>query len=569
MVLSFLALLSCSVALAIADDDIFHPQFHPGPATHWMNDPNGPMYYQNNYHLFFQYNPTGPNWGDMSWGHIVSKDLAHWHHLPVALSPDMPYDKGGVFTGSTTILDDGTPVIVYTCVGGGQKQCVAYPADKSDPMLVNWTKPVYNPIITNPPPGGSGGSFRDDTTAWKSGGSWKLVVGASINGHGAASLWQSTDFKNWTYLHPLYTTTQFGMWECPDFFPLNDPKNTYALKYSAGGKDWYTLGSYDETKQIFVPSGNATLFDYGHVYASKRFFDPVKTRQVFYGWSSEEDKNGAKRGWQGIQTLPRSLTLDADLSVIVSTPVEELATLRKTAASFKNVQLNANQTMPLKGASGLQLEIEAVFVLNKMASSERFGISVRMNATARTDILVVHQNMSGPMNNTDLPGAEYRQFPYKSGQPENENIALCKGTCDNETKCMAWTYVRAGDPHVPRCSLKDAIPEQNPNNFCVSGVKAAGTSETTFMVDRSKTGGDGSRGSVQTPLPMKSGEEMVTIRVFVDHSIIESYAQNGTAVITSRVYPDASADGVALVNYGTKPVTAASVQVWQMDSCWV
>ena len=130
-----------------------------------MNDPNGPMYYQGNYHLFFQYNPTGPNWGDMSWGHIISKgrphtmhiscltclsagtDLAHWHHLPVALSPDMAYDKRGVFTGSTTILDDGTPVIVYTCVNSGQQQCVAYPANKSDPFLTNWTKPDYNPVI--------------------------------------------------------------------------------------------------------------------------------------------------------------------------------------------------------------------------------------------------------------------------------------------------------------------------------------------------------------------------------------------------------------------------------------
>ncbi|XP_065835085.1 uncharacterized protein [Oscarella lobularis] len=563
----FVAFVGLLVAAIVNSDDPFHPQFHPGPATHWMNDPNGPMYYQGNYHLFFQYNPTGPNWGDMSWGHIISKDLAHWHHLPVALSPDMAYDKRGVFTGSTTILDDGTPVIVYTCVNSGQQQCVAYPANKSDPFLTNWTKPDYNPVIKDPPPGGVAGSFRDDTTAWKSGGSWKLVVGASINGHGAASLWDSKDFKTWTYVHPLYTTTQYGMWECPDFYPLHDSKNTYALKYSAGGRDWYTLGSYDESKQVLVPSGNATLFDYGHVYASKRFYDPVKKRQIFYGWVSEEDKGGSQRGWQGIQTLPRSLTLDSDLAIVLSTPVDELASLRKTGTSMKNVQLAAGQTMPLKGVSGLQLEIEANFTFDKAAASQRFGISVRMSldGSMRTDILFVHQNMTGPMNNTDLPGDEYRQFPYKVGNTEEANIALCKETCDNETKCVAWTYVRKGDPVVPRCSLKNGIPHLNPNKFCVSGIKRT----NMFMVDRSKTGGDGNQGSVQAPLPMKSGEETVTIRAFVDHSIIESYAQGGRAVITSRVYPDASADGVALVNYGSQPINAASVQVWPMNNCWV
>lgn len=563
------ALLALCVAVVHADD-LLHPEFHAGPATNWMNDPNGPMYYEGYYHLFFQHNPKGSSWGDMSWGHVVSKDLAYWHHLPVALSPDQPYDKNGVFTGSATILDDGTPAIMYTCVNpSGQQQCIALPANASDPMLVNWTKPSYNPVIKDPPTGGTLKSFRDDTTAWKSDGSWKLVVGASIDSHGAASLWQSNDFKEWSYVHPLYTTTQYGMWECPDFFPIPNSPQTYALKYSAGGRDWYTLGMYDENKQVFVPHGNATLFDPGHVYASKRFYDPVEKRQVWYGWSSEEDKSGGERGWQGTQTLPRSLSLDADLGILMSTPVEELRKLRKTQHQFKSIALEPEQYMILNGANGLQLEIEANFTLSSSAVNQELIVSVRTSndTKTRTDIVVSVQNMTGPMNNTDLPGDEYRQFPYKSGQPEDANIALCKDTCDNETRCVAWTYVRAGDPTVPRCSLKDGIPNINPNNYCVSGTKSTAVI-SQFTINRSKTGGDGNQGNLGGTLPLKKEETMVTVRVFVDHSIVEAFAQGGRSAITARIYTDPSDNGIALMNQGSAPTTV-SVNVWEMDACWV
>eukprot|EP01138_Halocafeteria_seosinensis_P014221 gb/GECG01014520.1/.p1 GENE.gb/GECG01014520.1/~~gb/GECG01014520.1/.p1 ORF type:complete len:180 (+),score=10.94 gb/GECG01014520.1/:1-540(+) len=129
------------------------PQFHVMPRRNWCNDPNGPTYWKGVYHLFFQYNPNAPVWGDMHWGHVVSEDLSTWRHMPVALAPDKEYDSKGVFSGSITIVN-GFPVISYTCVNSQnqQLQCQAYPKNASDPYLREWYKDDNNPLISQAPP---------------------------------------------------------------------------------------------------------------------------------------------------------------------------------------------------------------------------------------------------------------------------------------------------------------------------------------------------------------------------------------------------------------------------------
>lgn len=123
-----------------ASGSIYFPTSHPRPAKNWMNDPNGPVFFNGKYHLFNQYNPDGAVWGHMSWAHSISDDLAHWKHLPIALLPDQAYDNGGVFSGSMTIID-GAPIISYTCVGPqGQLQCLARAKNASDPQLIEWEK---------------------------------------------------------------------------------------------------------------------------------------------------------------------------------------------------------------------------------------------------------------------------------------------------------------------------------------------------------------------------------------------------------------------------------------------
>uniref|UniRef100_A0A803QUK5 beta-fructofuranosidase n=1 Tax=Cannabis sativa TaxID=3483 RepID=A0A803QUK5_CANSA len=150
--------------------------FHFQPEKNWMNDPNGPLYYKGWYHLFYQYNPESAVWGNITWGHAVSRDLIHWLYLPFAMVPDHWYDVNGVWTGSATFLPDGQIVMLYTGSTNEsvQVQNLAYPADLSDPLLLKWVKsdkiPYWYPhpeseskiSVTRPPRGsdpmGNGGS---------------------------------------------------------------------------------------------------------------------------------------------------------------------------------------------------------------------------------------------------------------------------------------------------------------------------------------------------------------------------------------------------------------------------
>ena len=172
--LVIVAIAMCVVKGAV---DLYFPQFHVRPEQNWVNDPNGPFRSPTTgiIHLWMQYNPSGPVWGNMSWWHAVSEDYVSWTRMGVSLANDASYDVGGVFSGSVTLdPSTGVPTIVYTCVDkvGVERQCSAFPDDPSgDPLLTHWSKASYNPIVEQPFPGENGlGNFRDPTTAWISSG---------------------------------------------------------------------------------------------------------------------------------------------------------------------------------------------------------------------------------------------------------------------------------------------------------------------------------------------------------------------------------------------------------------
>lgn len=130
----------------------YRTAYHFQPPKNWINDPNGPMYHQRVYHLFYQYNPYAAIWGNMTWGHAISYDLVNWYHLDYALSPSEPYDLGGCYTGSVTMLPGGKPVILYTGAASQvfqdfQSQNLAFPKDPSDPLLRQWDKCPHNPVL--------------------------------------------------------------------------------------------------------------------------------------------------------------------------------------------------------------------------------------------------------------------------------------------------------------------------------------------------------------------------------------------------------------------------------------
>ena len=251
--------LLVSFPLVCKTQDTQRPAYHVMPTHNWMNDPNGPFFWEvtHQYHLFFQWNPTSAVWGNMTWGHVISNDLVFWKHSEpegaILPGPEW-YDVGGVFSGSATLVpmtfvnESGAievevlPLILYTCVDskGTNRQCMALPTNWSqpkyrDPEFRFWTKFLNNPIIDAPPSKFSVpyDKFRDPATAWQgmlpselSNDSeiWITCIGSSImNGTmGAVLLFSSPDFERWSPLpHPLYVDVDgvFGVnIECPELF---------------------------------------------------------------------------------------------------------------------------------------------------------------------------------------------------------------------------------------------------------------------------------------------------------------------------------------------------------------
>lgn len=312
--------------------DPLRPQYHLMPAANWMNDPNGPIYYQGVYHMFFQYNPGASVWGDMHWAHATSPDMIHWRHEPIAMAPTPGgYDRDGVFSGSI-VLDNGIPTVLYTGVmppatddeatlhDGNhvwkEVQCLATSSDG----LRTWKK-LPEPVIATPPTDMQVTGFRDPCL-WREGNSWLLIVGSGTHERGGAILlYRSSDLRHWTYLHPLVEGAGNGqksinpvdtgeMWECPDFFSLG---GKHVLMISTMGKVRYKVGTYRD--QRFFPEKEGVV-DWGAYYAAKTMLDRDGNR-ILWGWIPETRPEAEHRaaGWAGAMALPRVLSLTANNEV--------------------------------------------------------------------------------------------------------------------------------------------------------------------------------------------------------------------------------------------------------------
>ena len=307
--------------------DPLRPQFHLMPARNWMNDPNGPIYFGGRYHMFHQYNPLGPTWGNMHWAHATSADMIHWQHEPLALAPTPGGpDCDGVFSGSA-VLDRGRVAVIYTGVAPPpspadatlrdgdhtwrETQCLAIAADED---LRTWKK-IAEPVIAKPPAGLQVTGFRDPAL-WREGNNWMLILGSGVRGRGGMILlYTSTDLRHWTYLHPLTEGTPSKstsvnpvdtgeMWECPDFFPLGEK---HVLLISTMGKVRWKVGTYSH--QRFTPEKEGVV-DWGSYYAAKTMLD-AEGRRILWGWIPETrpDADLIAAGWAGAMSLPRVLAL--------------------------------------------------------------------------------------------------------------------------------------------------------------------------------------------------------------------------------------------------------------------
>lgn len=363
--------------------DPHRPIYHFLPPDNWMNDPNGPIFYQGRHHLMYQYAPdVADGWGVKHWGHAVSDDLMHWEHLPIALSPDQTAgDHDGCWSGSAVLDDDGTPTLLYTGVHP-QVQCIA----RSRDGMQTWQKPACNPVIAEPPAGIDPKNFRDPCL-WREDDGWYMIIGSGVEGVGGrALLYRSQDLMDWEYLHPLCegVAAETGdMWECPDFFALGDRR---VLLISALGEQLYFIGHYDRAAHRFESESDGRIGGGVCYYAAKSYVDG-DGRRILWGWLRERRDRDAQiaAGWSGAMSLPQVLTMLPGGRLGIE-PAAEVEALR-------GVALVDDPASDLSGIRGDALEIElemeaaadaAVELGVRCAPDGREETTVRYDSAART-----------------------------------------------------------------------------------------------------------------------------------------------------------------------------------------
>lgn len=513
--------------------------YHFQPQKNWMNDPNGPLYHKGYYHLFYQYNPYSAVWGNITWGHAVSTDLIHWKHLPLAMVPDQWYDINGVWTGSATILPDGKIMMVYTGDTDQfvQVQNLAYPKNLSDPLLLEWVKYPGNPVMT-PPKGIGAKDFRDPTTAWVGpDGVWRLIIGSKVNKTGISMVYKTTDFISYDLVANLHSVPGTGMWECVDFFPVSTtsqngldtsvygPGIKHLLKFSSDDEriDYYALGTYDMGTETWVPDnpeldvGIGLRYDYGKFYASKTFYDQNKGRRILWGWIGETDSEADDllKGWSSVQAIPRVVTYDAKTGTnILQSPVEEVETLRKESTEFESVVVAPGSVINLNITSASELDVVAEFVVDQEVLKSSVG--------------------NGVINN-----------------------------------CSAAAVRQALGPFGLLVLADDSLSELTPVYFYVAKA-SDGTIKNWFCTDQSRSSKSNSvdKQIYSGPVPVLEGEKY-SMRLLVDHSIVEAFGQGGRTCITSRIYPTKAIFGAArvfLFNNATDLSVTASVKIWKLSS---
>ncbi len=336
---------SVEQAAVKAQQDPLKPLFHLATKANWINDPNGPVYFNGEYHMFFQHNPYGDKWGNMSWGHAVSKDMVTWQHLPIALTPNPgSYDKDGVFSGCC-VIDKGVPTIIYTGVNP-EVQCIARSYDN----MRTWEKYEGNPVIAKPPVENVTG-FRDPFV-WQDGNEWYMVLGSGIKDvGGTAFLYKSTNLTDWEYINPI--STGFGsMWECPNFFPLGEK---WLLAVSPYGKVQYTLGDFKDNKFNHGLWKPMDLGERSGFYAPNCLVDE-QGRRIIWGWITGGGTEGYS--WNGMLTLPRVLTLRDDQTLGIE-PLPELSKLRGKHYQYSDVAVGSDDVFVLPDFSGNSFELIA------------------------------------------------------------------------------------------------------------------------------------------------------------------------------------------------------------------
>lgn len=491
-----------TAAVAAQYQERFRPQYHISPAKNWTNDPNGLVYFAGEYHLFYQFNPFGDQWGHMSWGHAVSKDMVRWQELPVAIPES---DGVMIFTGSTVVDarntsgfcqgNEGCLVAVYTghrpksnTAPSRQTQNLAYSNDRGR----TWSKYKLNPVIDL-----QMSDFRDPKVFWHEP-TKRWVMAVALPLEHKVLFYASVDLKTWQKRGEFGGQgATGGDWECPELFPLpveGAQEQRWVLKVGlnpgaryGGSGEQYFVGKFDGGKFTNQNPAGLTLWtDYGRdCYCGLTFNNlPADRKQAMIGWMSNWEYAGKlpTAPWRGQMTVPRTLSLRAtpDGLRLFQQPAEALTSLRGTVVALQAQNVSGTNAALTASLPGQAYELQT----------------------------------------TITPGTA-REFGWNVLTGEGSQVTIGYDASKNE-----------------------------------------------LYVDRSRGGAEVSGkfpGRYSAPLALR--DKPLSLRILVDWSSIEVFAQDGEVVMTSLVFPEAGSKGIAAFSTGGN-VKEVKAQVWPLRSAW-
>ncbi len=410
-------------------------QVHFSPSEKWMNDPNGMVYHNGEYHLFYQYYPDSTVWGPMHWGHAVSKDMIHWQHLPIALYPDK---LGYIFSGSAVFDKDNTSgfgskenpplVAIFTYHNAEmekegssvyQTQGLAFSLDNGR----TWEKYESNPVLPNP----GINDFRDPKVFWMED-QHKWVMALAVKDH--IRFYSSSNLKEWSLESDFGSDlgAHGGVWECPDLFPLED-KWVLLVSINPGGPNGgsatqYFVGDFDG--KTFVPQDDKSRWlDYGRDnYAGVTWSNIPESdgRRLFMGWMSNWHYGNVvpTERWRSAMTVPRTLSLlTFEGSYRVSSlPVTEFERLRLSPVDINKSDAGTIELNPDSlSIYDLHLNIinEKPITPFRIVLSNQEGEQLAIDFDPAQNQFVIDRDKSGKNDFSEkFNGLQYGPFPFKN-----------------------------------------------------------------------------------------------------------------------------------------------------------
>ena len=413
----------------------FRPAYHHTPLYGWMNDPNGMFYKNNTWHLYYQYNPYGSQWENMTWGHSTSKDLIHWETQPLAIEADW---LGAIFSGSCVTNGDEV-VAFYTSAGQHQVQSTAVSRDGG----LTFEKYSGNPVLTSDVP-----DFRDPKAFWNEDAKvWNLILAAGQE----MRIYSSKDLKEWKYESSFGQEygNHGGVWECPDLFKVknegvNSEKWVLLCNINPGGPfggsaTQYFVGDFDGKKFTCESMPKVTKWlDYGKDhYATVSFYNAPQNRRVVLAWMSnwQYANQVPTKQFRSANSIPRDLGLFTygEESYVSVVPSEEMLAAR--GQKVKKPTETCEIVVDVKGSAIIEL-------------SNAKGEQVMMRYDAQQQTFTMDRTKSGDVSFSEAFPCETTAPTYGSIRQLRLFIDRCSiEAFDSEGKMAMTNLVFPSEPY--------------------------------------------------------------------------------------------------------------------------